>query len=166
MTMRAWKISDDMPMTVGVEPRYTERDSKKYSKHYRKSQDRNHRYLEPPSTRWHMEVLNQCNGDPAAHWSSCTRFYGHYSLGDTYAVGMIVLLRKDPTAAWQLDTIAELGFSGSHKKRPLRFDSVLGHGGWVSLEDVRIIPTCLATDINDLSTGRLCMDIFLLVSLS
>ena len=161
MTMRAWKISDDMPSTVGVEPRYTDT---KYNcpKNFRKTLDGSKGRLGPPTTRWHMEVLKSVDGDPVRHSYCCRRFDGHFSLGDTYAVGMIVLIRQDATAAWQKATIAELGFSFSHRKRPLRFDSpafACRSNGWVALEHVRKLPTCLATDINDLSTGRLCMDI-------
>ena len=161
MTMRAWKISDDMPMPVGVEPRYTDTKNN-YSKHYRKTLDANKGILRPPTSIWHFHCLNGCKGDPARHWKACERYDGHYSLGEKYAVGMIVLIRKDVTAAWQKATIAELGFSFSHRKRPLRFDSpgfACRSNGWVALEHVRKLPTCLATDINDLSTGRLCMDI-------
>ena len=148
-------------MTVGVEPRYTDTKNN-YSKHYRKTLDANKGILRAPTTRWHMEVLKSVSGDPARHWNSCRRYDGHYALGETYAVGMIVLIRKDLTAAWQKATIAELGFGNSHRKRPLRFDTpgfACRSNGWVALEHVRKLPTCLATDINDLSTGRLCMDI-------
>ena len=148
-------------MTVGVEPRYTDTKSK-YKKNFRKSLDAVGRVRRPLNADWHMEVLKSLGGDPARHWNACRRYDGHLSLGDTYAVGMIVLIRKDTTSAWQNATIAELGFGGSHKKRPLRFHipgQYLNYQGWVSLQDVRILPTCLPTDINDLSTGRLCMDI-------
>ena len=161
MTMRAWWIPADMPMTVGLEPQY--KDTRyRNPKLYRKSLDANKQVLKDPTTHWDMDVLRGCAGDPYLHWKSCRRYDGFYSLGLTYAVGMIVLIRKDLTAAWQKATIAELGFGSSHRKRPLRFDTsgfVSRSNGWVSLEHVRIIPTCLATDINDLSTGRLCMDI-------